>query len=129
MKISAKCVIFVYLFVYSFLRQSISVYPWLSWNLFCRPGWPQTQRSSWLFLPSVGILILVPPPSVKTPLCFYFGLLSISFSISIIISVWVFFSNYFLNSISTFGLIFFLFIQLFTSVLLKYIHIYFELFK
>ena len=24
--------------------------PWLSWNLFCKPGWPQTQRSIYLCL-------------------------------------------------------------------------------
>jgi hypothetical protein len=28
-----------------FLRQRPTVYPWLSWNSLCRPGWPQTQRA------------------------------------------------------------------------------------
>jgi hypothetical protein len=31
------------------------VYPWLSWNSLCRPGWPRTQKSICLFLPSAGI--------------------------------------------------------------------------
>jgi hypothetical protein len=32
-----------------------SVSPWLSWNSLCRPGWPQTQKSACLCLPSPGI--------------------------------------------------------------------------
>jgi hypothetical protein len=44
---------FIYLFI--FLRQGFSVYPWLSWNSLCRPGWPQTQKSACLCLPSAGI--------------------------------------------------------------------------
>jgi hypothetical protein len=35
-----------------FPRQVFSVYPWLSWNSLCRPGWPQTQK---FCLPSAGI--------------------------------------------------------------------------
>ena len=44
-----------------FSRQGFSVSPWLSWNLLCRPGWPWTQRSAflWLCLPSAGITGLV----------------------------------------------------------------------
>jgi hypothetical protein len=38
-----------------FSRQGFSVYPWLSWNSLCRPGWPQTQKSACLCLPSTGI--------------------------------------------------------------------------
>jgi hypothetical protein len=26
-----------------FLRQGFSVWPWLSWNSLCRPGWPRTR--------------------------------------------------------------------------------------
>jgi hypothetical protein len=33
----------------------LSVLPWLSWNSLCRPGWPQTQKSTCLCLPSAGI--------------------------------------------------------------------------
>jgi hypothetical protein len=33
-------------------RQGISVQPRLSWNLLCRPGWPRTQKSACLCLPS-----------------------------------------------------------------------------
>jgi hypothetical protein len=33
-----------------FLRVS-----WLSWNSLCRPGWPWTQKSTCLWLPSAGI--------------------------------------------------------------------------
>ncbi|GAB1299304.1 DNA-directed RNA polymerases I, II, and III subunit RPABC4 [Apodemus speciosus] len=29
--------------------------PWLSWNSLCRPGWPRTQKSACLCLPSAGI--------------------------------------------------------------------------
>ncbi|GAB1285544.1 Laminin subunit gamma-2 [Apodemus speciosus] len=32
-----------------------SVQPWLSWNSLCRPGWPRTQKSACLCLPSAGI--------------------------------------------------------------------------
>jgi hypothetical protein len=33
-----------------FSRQRFSVQPWLSWNSFCRPGWPRTQKSACLCL-------------------------------------------------------------------------------
>jgi hypothetical protein len=29
-----------------FSRQVFSVQSWLSWNSFCRPGWPRTQKSA-----------------------------------------------------------------------------------
>ena len=32
------------LFVCLFLRQGLSMWPWLSWKLLCRPVWPQTLR-------------------------------------------------------------------------------------
>jgi hypothetical protein len=38
-----------------FSRQGFSVQPWLSWNSLCRPGWPRTQKSACLCLPSAGI--------------------------------------------------------------------------
>jgi hypothetical protein len=48
--------LFVYLFLFfCFSRQGFSVYPWLSWNSLCRPGWPRTQKSVCLCLPSAGI--------------------------------------------------------------------------
>jgi hypothetical protein len=31
------------------------VYPWLSWNSLCRSGWPRTQSSACISLPSSGI--------------------------------------------------------------------------
>jgi hypothetical protein len=37
-----------------FLRQSFSVFAWLSWNSLCKPGWPGTQKSACLCLPSAG---------------------------------------------------------------------------
>jgi hypothetical protein len=43
------------LFCFLFLIQDFSVYPWLSWNSFCRPGWSGTQKSACLCLPSAGI--------------------------------------------------------------------------
>lgn len=37
------------------LRQGFSVWqPWLSWNLFCRPDWPQAQRPACLCLHTAG---------------------------------------------------------------------------
>jgi hypothetical protein len=38
-----------------FLRQDFSAWPWLSWNSLGRPGWPRTQKSACLCLPSAGI--------------------------------------------------------------------------
>ena len=46
--------LFCLLFV-CFSRQGFSVYPWLSWNSLCRSGWPRTQKSACLCLPSAGI--------------------------------------------------------------------------
>ena len=40
---------------FGFLRRGFSVQLWLSWNSLCRPGWPQTQKSSCLCLPNAGI--------------------------------------------------------------------------
>jgi hypothetical protein len=45
--------VFVFCFVFS--RQGFSVYLWLFWNSLCRPGWPRTQKSTCLCLPSAGI--------------------------------------------------------------------------
>jgi hypothetical protein len=47
-------ILFIYLFIY-FSRQGFSVYPWLSWNSLCRPGWPRTHKSACLCPPSAGI--------------------------------------------------------------------------
>jgi hypothetical protein len=38
-------------FVLFCLRQGFSVWPWLSWNSLCRPGWPRTQKFIHLPLP------------------------------------------------------------------------------
>ncbi|GAB1299592.1 Family with sequence similarity 227, member A [Apodemus speciosus] len=35
--------------------QGFSVWPWLSWNTFCKLGWPRTEKSACLCLPSAGI--------------------------------------------------------------------------
>jgi hypothetical protein len=51
----AKTVLFLFCFVLFFSRQGFSVQPWLSWNSLCRPGWPRTQKSTCLCLPSAGI--------------------------------------------------------------------------
>jgi hypothetical protein len=48
-------ILFIYLFIFGFSRQGFSVSPWLSWNSLCRPGWPQTQKSTCLCLPSAWI--------------------------------------------------------------------------
>ena len=55
-----SCFLFVCLFVlFCFLfvfRDRVSLCSsWLSWNSLCRPGWPRTQESSCLCLPSAGI--------------------------------------------------------------------------
>jgi hypothetical protein len=47
--------LFFFFFFFGFLRQGFSVKPWLSWISLCRPGWPQTQKSACLCLPSAGI--------------------------------------------------------------------------
>jgi hypothetical protein len=49
------CFVLLCFVLFGFLRQGFSVKPWLSWNSFCRPGWPQTQKSACLCLPSAGI--------------------------------------------------------------------------
>jgi hypothetical protein len=51
------CLLFfcLFLFFFFFSRQGFSVYPWLSWNSLYRPGWPWTQKSDCLCLPSAGI--------------------------------------------------------------------------
>jgi hypothetical protein len=41
--LSASFFPLLYLLTY-FLGQGLSQSPWLSWNLLCRPGWPQTQE-------------------------------------------------------------------------------------
>jgi hypothetical protein len=46
---------FLLLLLFCFSRQGSSVWPWLSWNSLCRPGWPRTQKSACLCLPSAGI--------------------------------------------------------------------------
>ena len=47
---------FFFLLFFFFSRQGFSVQPWLSWNnSLCRPGWPRTQKSTCLCLPSTGI--------------------------------------------------------------------------
>jgi hypothetical protein len=46
---------FPFFLSFFFPRQGFSVYPWLSWNSLCRPGWSQTQKSTCLCLPSAGI--------------------------------------------------------------------------
>jgi hypothetical protein len=43
---------FIFCFLVFFSRQGFSV---LSWNSLCRPGWPQTQKSTCLCLSSAGI--------------------------------------------------------------------------
>ena len=45
---------FVVIIVVVFLDR-VSVYPWLSWNSHCRPGWPWTQRSTCFCLLIAGI--------------------------------------------------------------------------
>jgi hypothetical protein len=61
MALFVRALFFVCLFLFclvwffGFSRQSFSVSPWLSWNSLCGPGWPQTQKSPCLCLPSAGI--------------------------------------------------------------------------
>jgi hypothetical protein len=49
------CFVVVVVLVVVVLRQVFSVYTWLSWNSLFRTGWPRTQKSSCLCLPSAGI--------------------------------------------------------------------------
>jgi hypothetical protein len=48
-------ILLYFIYFFGFLRQGFSVQPWLSWNSLCRPGWPWTQKSTCLCLPSAGI--------------------------------------------------------------------------
>jgi hypothetical protein len=41
---------FVFLFFCFVFRDRVSLCSWLSWNSLCRPGWPQTQKSTCLCL-------------------------------------------------------------------------------
>ena len=43
---------FLFLFFFLVFGDRVS---WLSWNSFCRPGWPPTQKSTCLYLPNAGI--------------------------------------------------------------------------
>jgi hypothetical protein len=49
---------FFVLFCFVFLRQGLSVWPWLLLNSLCRPGWPQRSEFACLCLPSAGIKVL-----------------------------------------------------------------------
>jgi hypothetical protein len=42
-------------FLVLFFETGFLCVAWLSWNSFCRSGWPQTQKSACLCLPSAGI--------------------------------------------------------------------------
>ena len=44
-----------FFFFFFFPRQGFFVWLWLSWSSLCGPGWPRTQRSACLCLPSAGI--------------------------------------------------------------------------
>jgi hypothetical protein len=48
-------VCFVYVFLFVFFETGFLCVAWLSWNSLCRPGWPRTQKSACLCLPSAGI--------------------------------------------------------------------------
>jgi hypothetical protein len=45
----------LYFFFFFFSKQVFSVQFWQSWNSPYRPGWPRTQKSACLCLPSAGI--------------------------------------------------------------------------
>jgi hypothetical protein len=52
--------VFVFCFVlfsfwFWFFETGILCIAWLSWNSLCRPGWPQSQKSACVCLPSAGI--------------------------------------------------------------------------
>ena len=48
-------VLLLFLVLLLYFETGFYVYPWLSWNSLCRPGWPQIQQSTCLCLPSAGI--------------------------------------------------------------------------
>ena len=41
--------------LFCFIETGFLCVSWLSWNSLCKPGWPWTQKSSCLQLPSAGI--------------------------------------------------------------------------
>jgi hypothetical protein len=55
---SSNCQSFFFFFFFLVFRDRVSLCSpgsWLSWNSLCRPGWPRTQKSTCLCLPSAGI--------------------------------------------------------------------------
>jgi hypothetical protein len=56
-----------------FSRQGFSVYPWLSWNSLCRPGWPGTQKSACLCLQVLGLKVCATTPGFHTFLLHNYG--------------------------------------------------------
>ena len=55
----------------AFLRQGLTMYPWLSWNSFCQPWWPWTHRDP----PTSASQVLIKgiPPHLTPPVWFLFG--------------------------------------------------------
>lgn len=56
--------LFPFFFFHFFLRQGFHIYfsgfPWLPLNSLYRPGWPQTQRSVWVWLQNAGVKVYTP---------------------------------------------------------------------
>jgi hypothetical protein len=73
--------LFWFVLVFGFLRQGFSVWPWLSWNSLCRPGWPPTQKSACLCLRSAGI------KGVHHHARLYLGFFNIGFVLAVVAHV------------------------------------------
>lgn len=50
---------FIKTLCFVFSRQGLSVYPWLFWNSLYSPGWPWTQSSTYLYLPSAWLIKMI----------------------------------------------------------------------
>lgn len=50
-----------------FSKQCFSVEPWMSWNLLCKPGQPQTQRCACFFFLALILFLVFPSLQAREP--------------------------------------------------------------
>jgi hypothetical protein len=95
---------FFFFFSFGFSRQGFFVEPWLSWNSLCRPGWPRTQKSACLCLPSAGIKGVhhhrPAAPYIIFFFFFFFGILAFYFNVLFFLFLLGLYFIYISNAIS-----------------------------
>lgn len=62
---------FFFIVVFIVLRQSLTIWPWQSWNSLCKPSWPQAHKDPTAFASQVLELRHVPPDWLH---CYFFTL-------------------------------------------------------